>query len=156
MSSCFPQLAIGAVVRRGSAVLLVQRGQPPNAGQWTVPGGKVQPGESLQQAAEREIREETGVMVQAGEPVFCFDIIERNADASLRYHYVIVDLLADYVSGEPQAADDARDAAWIEPEALSRLDVNPMTRQLLDRLSGQNEAEPASDDSDDQQGHHSS
>lgn len=154
MSPCFPQLAVGAVVRRGTAVLLVQREQAPNAGQWTVPGGKVQPGETLQQAAQREVREETGVIVQAGEPVFCFDIIERNTDASLRYHYVIVDLLAEYVSGEPRAADDARDAAWIEPEVLSRLDVNAMTRQLLGRLPAQSESAPASDDRDDQQGHH--
>lgn len=142
----FPQVAVGAVVRRGSAVLLVQRAAAPNAGQWAIPGGKVQPGETLQQAAEREIREETGVIVKAGEPVFSFDVIEREDSGELRYHYVIVDLLADYVSGEPQAGDDAMDAAWVEPETLARLEVNATTRQLLARL----DAGSGSDDSEDQ------
>lgn len=146
----FPQLAVGAVVRRGSAVLLVQRATPPNIGQWAIPGGKVRPGETLQQAAEREIAEETGVIIRAGDAVFCFDAIEREADGSLRYHYVIVDLLAEYVCGEPQAADDALDAAWVEPETLARLDVNAATRQLLARL----DAGPASNETDDQQAHH--
>ena len=142
----FPQVAVGAVVRRGTAILLVQRGNEPNAGQWTIPGGKVQPGETLQQAAEREIREETGIHVRAGEPVFSFDVIERDSQGELRYHYVIVDLLAEYLSGDPQAGDDALDAAWIEPQTLARLDVNAITRQLLARL----ETGTGSQKSDDQ------
>ena len=145
----YPQLAVGAIVRRGTAVLLVQRATAPNAGLWAIPGGKVQPGETLQQAAEREIKEETGVLIRAGEPIFCFDVIERDGHGELRYHYVIVDLLAEYLGGEPQADDDALDAAWVEPQALARLDVNATTRQLLARLN----AGPVSDDSDDQQGH---
>ncbi|MDY6979069.1 MAG: NUDIX hydrolase [Pseudomonadota bacterium] len=144
--SSFPQVAVGAVVRRGTAVLLIQRSNEPNAGQWTIPGGKVRAGETLQQAAEREIREETGIHVRAGEPVFSFDVIERDGQGELRYHYVIVDLLADYLEGEPQAGDDALDAAWIEPETLARLEVNATTRQLLARL----EAGPASQESEDQ------
>lgn len=145
----FPQLAVGAIVRRGTAVLLIQRATAPNAGQWAIPGGKVQPGETLQQAAEREIKEETGVVIRAGEPVFCFDVIERDDQGKLRYHYVIVDLFAEYLSGEPQADDDALDAAWVTPQALARLDVNVMTRQLLARL----EVGPVSDDCDNQQCH---
>ncbi|MFO8024631.1 NUDIX hydrolase [Thiohalophilus sp.] len=130
----FPQVAVGAVVRRGKAILLIQRGTEPNAGQWTIPGGKVRAGESLQQAAEREIREETGIHIRAGEPIFSFDVIERDNEGELRYHYVIVDLLADYLDGEPQADDDVLDAAWIEPDTLARLEVNAITRQLLARL----------------------
>ncbi|MDR9435816.1 MAG: NUDIX hydrolase [Thiohalophilus sp.] len=144
--SSYPQVAVGAVVRRGTAVLLIQRGTEPNAGQWTIPGGKVHAGETLQQAAEREIREETGIHIRAGEPVFSFDVIDRDNKGELRYHYVIVDLLAEYLDGEPQADDDALDAAWIEPETLARLDVNATTRQLLARL----EDVPASQESDDQ------
>lgn len=147
--STFPQLAVGAVVRRGSAVLLVQRASAPNAGQWAIPGGRVRPGETLQQAAEREIREETGIEVRAGEPVFCFDVIEQDENGDLRYHYVIIDLLAYYLSGEPEAADDALDAAWIEPETLARLDVNTTTRQLLARL----ETGAESEETEDQQGY---
>ncbi|MDZ7804236.1 NUDIX hydrolase [Thiohalophilus sp.] len=143
----FPQVAVGAIVRRGTAVLLIQRSTEPNAGQWTIPGGKVHAGETLQQAAEREIREETGIHIRAGEPVYSFDVIERDNKGELRYHYVIVDLLADYVDGEPMAGDDARDAAWIEPETLTRLDVNATTRQLLARL----EVSPGLHETDNQQ-----
>ena len=132
--SRFPQLAVGALVRRGTSVLLVQRAGEPAAGQWAIPGGKVRPGESLQQAAEREIQEETGVTIRAGEPVFCFDLIERDDNGDLRYHYVIVDLLAEYVEGEPRAADDALDAAWIAPERLAELNLNATTQQFLARL----------------------
>ncbi|MDZ7663253.1 NUDIX hydrolase [Thiohalophilus sp.] len=145
----FPQLAVGAIVRRGTAVLLVQRATAPNTGQWAIPGGKVRAGETLQQAAEREIKEETGVVIRAGEPIFYFDVIERDAQGELRYHYVIVDLLAEYLGGEPQADDDALDAAWVAPQTLASLDINTTTRQLLARL----EAGPVSDDSDDQQCH---
>lgn len=148
--SSFPQVAVGAVVRRGTAVLLVQRGTAPNAGQWAIPGGKVHAGETLQQAAEREIREETGIQIRAGEPIFSFDVIDRDNRGKLRYHYVIVDLLADYIDGEPQAGDDALDAAWIEPETLARLDLNATTRQLLTRL----ETGPTSHKRDDQKTDH--
>ena len=92
------------------------------------------PGESLQQAAEREIHEETGVRIRAGEPIFCFDVIEKDAEGVLRHHYVIVDLQAEYVSGEPVAADDALEAAWIPFANLSDYPVNATTRQLLARL----------------------
>ncbi|MGD8407763.1 MAG: NUDIX hydrolase [Thiohalophilus sp.] len=138
--SRFPQLAVGAVVRRGTSVLLVQRASEPAAGQWAIPGGKVRPGESLQQAAEREIQEETGVTIRAAEPIFCFDLIERDDNGDLRYHYVIVDLLAEYVEGEPSAADDALDAAWIAPEKLAELNLNATTRQLLARLAAGTES----------------
>jgi len=133
--SSFPQLAVGAVVRHNDAVLLIQRATPPNAGQWAIPGGKVHPGETLQQAAEREIREETGIIIRAGEPLFCFDVIEHDEQGKLRFHYVIVDLAADYIQGEPVAADDAQAAAWIRYEELGQYNVNATTRQLLERLN---------------------
>jgi len=133
--SSFPQLAVGAVVRHNGAVLLIQRATPPNAGQWAIPGGKVHPGETLQQAAEREIREETGIIIRAGDPLFCFDVIEHDEQGNLRFHYVIVDLAADYIQGEPLAADDAQAAAWIRYEELEQYNVNATTRQLLERLN---------------------
>jgi ADP-ribose pyrophosphatase len=133
--SSFPQLAVGAVVRHNGAVLLIQRATPPNAGQWAIPGGKVHPGETLQQAAEREIREETGIIIRAGEPLFCFDVIEHDEQGKLRFHYVIVDLAADYIQGEPLAADDAQAAAWIRYAELGQYNINATTRQLLERLN---------------------
>jgi ADP-ribose pyrophosphatase len=126
-----PRPAVGAVVFKGDTVLLVQRGNPPSRGMWSIPGGRVRLGETLQAAAEREILEETGVVVRANAPILAFDVIQKDDRGVVKYHYVIVDLVADYVSGEPLAGDDAADARWITANELARIAVNPATRRLL-------------------------
>jgi ADP-ribose pyrophosphatase len=128
-----PRLAVGAVVFHAGRVLLVRRGHPPSRDQWAIPGGSVRLGETLQEAAEREIREETGIIIRAGEPVLTFDTVVRDPDGRVRFHYVIVDLIADYVDGVPRAGDDAADARWVYPESLGRLAVSPPTLDLLCR-----------------------
>ena len=126
-----PLPAVGAVVFKDERVLLVRRANPPSKGVWAIPGGGIQAGETLQSAAEREIREETGVVIRARDPIFVFDAIERDDHGAVKYHYVIIDLSADYVSGEPIAGDDAVDARWISRDELTRLPVSPVTRKLL-------------------------
>jgi ADP-ribose pyrophosphatase len=126
-----PRPAVGAVVFKDDAVLLVQRCNSPSRGMWAIPGGSVHLGETLQAAAEREIFEETGVVIRAGDPVLVFESIEKDHHGAVKYHYVIVDFAADYVSGEPRAGDDAADARWIGEDGLERLPVNPATRRLL-------------------------
>lgn len=126
-----PQVAVGAVVFHRNAILLVRRGQSPARDNWAIPGGRVKIGETLQQAAEREIYEETGVTIKAGEPIFTFDVIDRDQDSAIRYHYVIVDLMAEYIRGVPRAADDARDAGWITSDMLEKIQVNADTLSLL-------------------------
>jgi ADP-ribose pyrophosphatase len=126
-----PRTAVGAVVFKEGGILLVKRANPPAQGLWAIPGGSVRLGETLQQAAEREIMEETGVRIRAGNPIFVFDAIEPDEQGAIRFHYVIVDLSAEYVSGEPRAADDAADARWIGEGQLAALDINPATRRLL-------------------------
>jgi len=88
-------------------------------------------GETLQTAAEREILEETGVVIRAGAPVLTFDVIKKDGHDRIEYHYVVVDLAADYVSGEPRCGDDAADARWISQDMLATIPVNPATRCLL-------------------------
>jgi ADP-ribose pyrophosphatase len=124
-------VAVGAVVFRGHCVLLVQRGQAPAEGLWAIPGGSVEIGETLKEAAEREIWEETGVIIRAREPIFTFDAIEKDMDGRVHFHYVIVDLLADYVEGTPRPSGDAVDAGWVSAEGLSQRRVSPMTLHLL-------------------------
>lgn len=126
-----PVVAVGAVVFHREKVLLVRRGQDPGAGRWAIPGGSVELGETLQQAAEREIWEETGIRIKAREPVLTFDVIEKDERNRVRYHYVIVDVAADYIDGEPLAGDDAAEARWISRDEAGRLPLNESSRRLL-------------------------
>ncbi len=129
-----PQVAVGAIVFKGDRVLLVLRANPPSEKMWSIPGGRVELGETLQAAVEREIQEETGITIRAKEPVFTFEVIDRDAAGRIRFHYVIVDLTADYISGEPSAGDDAVETAWIAAEDLKGLAVSPTTRKVLKQL----------------------
>ena len=126
-----PLVAVGAVVFNKDKVLLVLRAKPPAENHWTIPGGCVELGETLQEAAEREIREETGLTIQAGKPVYTFDVIEHDANGAILFHYVIVDLAADYVSGELRPGDDATDVCWASFKDVKRLKVSNATRKLL-------------------------
>lgn len=126
-----PRVAVGAVVFNNKRVLLVRRGQPPSEDLWAIPGGSVEIGETLQEAAEREILEETGITIRAGEPVYMFDAIERDGTGKIRFHYVIIDLGADYVKGDPTAGDDALEARWVTAQEIDELQVSPPTLKLL-------------------------
>ncbi len=126
-----PRVAVGAIIFKNERILLVLRGKPPAEGNWAIPGGSVEIGETLQQAAQREVFEETGVRIQAREPAFTFDVIERDADGAVRFHYVVVDVMAEYVEGSLHPAGDAIDARWVSPTELTRLTVSPATRDLL-------------------------
>ena len=126
-----PQVAVGAVVFKEDKVLLVLRGKPPAENHWSIPGGCVELGETLQEAAKREIREETGLFIQVREPVYTFDVIERDHKGEILFHYVIVDLEADYVSGELRPGDDAVDVCWASSQDVKSLNVSDATRKLL-------------------------
>ncbi len=126
-----PVLAVGAIVFNSGRVLMVRRGRPPAENLWAIPGGKVRLGESLQQSVEREVLEETGLIVRAGRPVYTFDLIERDSEGIIRFHYVIVDLCAELAGGVLQAGDDAREARWIAAEELPSLNVSRTTIDML-------------------------
>ena len=126
-----PRVAVGAVVFNEDKVLLVLRGKPPAESQWAIPGGCIELGETLQEAAQREILEETGIVIQAGKPVYTFDVVERDKNGRIRFHYVIVDLAAEYISGKIRAGDDAADVKWLSSEDLRYQNVSAATRKLL-------------------------
>jgi len=127
---------VGAVVFKEDKVLLVLRGKPPAEKQWSIPGGCVELGETLQEAAEREIAEEAGIVIQAKKPIYTFDVIERDENGDIRFHYVIVDLAADYVNGELRAGDDAVDVSWVSLKDLKNLNVSDATLKLLAQCYG--------------------
>lgn len=123
------------MVFRGNDVLLVKRGRAPSLGLWAIPGGSVELGETLRQAAEREVREETSVQIRAQSIVYTFDVIERDRDGRVIHHYVIVDFLAEWIAGEPCAGDDAEDARWFPVADLGRLAISSETLRLVRRLT---------------------
>lgn len=125
-----PEVAVGALIIKNERVLLVKRDRPPAQNQWAVPGGKINLGETLQQAAVREIFEETGISIIPGEPVYTFDAIHLDANGKVQFHYVIVDILADFKEGKPKAGDDAADVRWFSKKDLETLPVNPITKLL--------------------------
>lgn len=127
-----PILAVGALVTRGDCVLLVQRANPPMAGEWAVPGGKVEFGESMAAAVRREILEETGIDVEVGEMVYMFESIAEDGS----YHYAVFDYLAQAIESNktPIAADDALDARWVSLDDLASLPVSKPTLDLLAKV----------------------
>ena len=129
-----PEIAVGAVVIRDEKVLLVKRRKPPGKGLWSIPGGRVELGETLKEAAEREVKEEAGVIIRAKDPVYTFDLIDRDKQGCIRFHYVIVDLLADYVSGKVNPSSDACEARWVTPRELEELPVSRITREFLKNI----------------------
>ena len=94
-------------------------------------GGTLKLGETLQQCAAREILEETGITIKVGACVYVFDFIKRDAAGKIKFHYVVVDFAAEYISGEPKGADDAADARWLATEELNSLPVAKNTLSAL-------------------------
>jgi len=132
----WPRVAVGAIVFKEDKVLLVLRGKPPAENLWSIPGGSVELGETLQEATEREIMEESGITIRAREPVYTFDVLERDNKGNVRFHYVIVDLAADYISGELRPGDDAVDVRWFSADEVNKLKVSEATRKLLNERFG--------------------
>jgi ADP-ribose pyrophosphatase len=129
-----PEPAVGASVRRRNRVLLVKRRRSPGEGLWAIPGGRVHLGETLQEAAEREVFEETGIIVAAGEAIYTFDLIDVDERGRVIFHYIIVDLMAEYRGGFLRPGDDASEACWVTPEEMVNLPMADKTRQILEDL----------------------
>jgi len=120
-----PRVAVGALVVHQNKVLLILRGEAPAKGMWAVPGGSVNLGETLQAAAEREVLEETGLQIKAGEVIYSFEKIQHDKAGQVQYHYVILDLEAEPLDpAQPLTpADDAIEAGWFTLADLDRLNL---------------------------------
>ena len=120
-----PVPAVGVICFKGSEVLLIKRGRPPMQGQWSLPGGRIEPGERIEAAALRELMEETGVEADILGLVAVVDGLFPGA------HYVLIDYAANWRSGEPRAGDDAAEAAFHSLGALEGLGLWDQTLQVI-------------------------
>lgn len=129
-----PRVGVGAIVIHEDKVLLVKRAAEPNRGLWAIPGGTLKLGESMKECAAREILEETGVTVAVGDCIYVFDMIESDDAGRIRFHFVVVDFAALYISGEAKGADDAEEAGWFGPDQLAYLHVSANTVKALQSI----------------------
>ncbi len=127
-----PLVGVGVVVWRGDAVLLIRRAKPPRAGQWSLPGGLVEPGEEVRAAARRELFEETGLEVGRLELLGVVDSIERDAHCRLRRHFVLIDFMAESAGGAARAPSDAAAVGWFAPGSWAGLGLWEETRRVLE------------------------
>jgi 8-oxo-dGTP diphosphatase len=136
-----PVVGVGAVVFRGGDVLLIRRGKAPLRGQWSLPGGRQELGETVVDAVRREVREEAGIEIDVRDVVAVVDRIDRDQDGTVRFHYTLVDLLAEWRAGEPRAGDDAEAVTWAALEDLGRYALWEETERVI-RLAAERRAAP--------------
>jgi mutator protein MutT len=126
-----PIVGVGAVIVENGRALVVRRGTEPLKGEWSIPGGVVELGETLRQAAAREAREETGLEVEPGVVLEVVDRIMRDAERKVQYHYVLVDFLCRRVSGEACPGADASELRWITPEELQSFSISDSAAAVI-------------------------
>lgn len=126
-----PVLAVSVALWTGSQILLVRRARPPLAALWSFPGGVVEIGEHLTEAAVREVREETGLEVEVGDAIERAEVIRRDAAGRVERHYVIIVFAGRYVSGKEQAGDDADAVRWVDMSELGDYELTPDTARIL-------------------------
>jgi 8-oxo-dGTP diphosphatase len=126
-----PIVGVGAVVVDGDRVLLVRRANEPSKGEWSIPGGAVETGETLEAAIRREVREETGLDVAVGAVVEVLDRIRLDPDGRARYHYVLVDFVCRPCGGSLACASDASEVAWASLDELEGRGVADITARVI-------------------------
>jgi 8-oxo-dGTP diphosphatase len=126
-----PLVGVGAVVVYDSRVLLVKRGQAPLQGEWSIPGGKLELGETVRQALCREVLEETGLTVEAADLLGVFDRVVPDETGRVRYHYILIDFLCRVLSGTLQPGSDADDACWFTVHEIAHHGLSDDTLAVI-------------------------
>ena len=126
-----PLVGVGAIIIDEGRVLLVKRGHPPLAGEWSIPGGVLGLGETLREAAVREAREETCLTVETAELLGVYDRVLRDNDGRTQYHFVLIDFLCRRVAGDAEASDDADEVRWFTAAEIADLGLAEDTVQVI-------------------------
>ena len=128
-----PLVGVGAIIVENGRVVLIKRGQQPLMGDWSIPGGMLELGETVHEAASRETQEETGLTVEPGELLGVFDRVIADEKGRVRYHYVLIDFLCRRSAGEVLAAGDADEARWFTREEVAKLPLAKDTAEVIRR-----------------------
>jgi 8-oxo-dGTP diphosphatase len=128
-----PLVGVGGVVIAGGRTLLIKRGSAPLEGQWSIPGGMLELGESIAEGVRRELAEETGIEVRVLDLIEVFERVIPGEAGRTRYHFVILDYLCEMVSGEAQAASDVTDVAWAREDELERFQLTAIATRVIKR-----------------------
>ena len=128
-----PLIGVGAIIIENDRVVLVKRAHPPIQGQWSIPGGVLEVGELVREAAVREAQEETGLIVEPGELLGVFDRILHDAEKRVQYHYVLIDFLCRRIGGELAAASDAAEVRWFTRAELTPLNLAEDTLEVIQK-----------------------
>jgi len=128
-----PIVGVGAVIVKAGRVLLVKRRFEPLAGRWSIPGGTLELGETLETGVAREMQEETGLEIEIGPVIEVFDRIIFDAEQRVRYHFVLVDYLCRPVGGDLQAGSDVDEAVMVDPASLDAYDLTEKARAVISR-----------------------
>ena len=128
-----PVVGVGGVVIADGQALLIRRGHPPLEGEWSIPGGKLEVGETLVDAVRRELAEETGIEVRVGDLIEVFERIFPDGKGQPKYHYVIVDYLCEVIGGAARAGSDVTDVAWVEESELQKYSLTPTATRVIQK-----------------------
>ena len=126
-----PYVGVGIIVFRGDEVLLAQRGKPPNLGAWSIPGGAQELGETVNEAAARELMEETGLDAEILGLVDVIDSIRRDDDGDVAFHFTLVDVVAEWRAGEAIAGDDVPAVKWVKFAHIDQYDLRAATERVI-------------------------
>jgi len=127
-----PFVGVGVVIWRGDEVLLIERGKSPVSGNWSLPGGKQELGETVRETAHREIKEETGLDIDIVALLDVVDLVRHDDEGRVRFHYTLVDFTARWRAGEAVAGDDASDVRWVRYEDLGNYKLWDETVRVIE------------------------
>jgi len=127
-----PLVGVGVILVKDRQILLVKRGHEPNKGMWSIPGGLIKLGETAEEAAIREVREETGLEVSIGAVAGVFNVIIKDSDSKIKYHYVIIDYFGEVVGGMLRPGTDVTDARWFWLDEIGGVETSPTVRKALE------------------------